>query len=294
MGSGFKIPDEILRKIRRSQRNEITEYFVYRKLALTVESLTDRAILLKIADEEKSHYLIWKRYTKTELKPDLFRIYLYAIASRIFGITFVTKLMEKGEELAQLNYKEIAKYIPEAEDIRKDETVHEEELLGIINEERLSYVGSMVLGVNDAIVELTGVLSGLTLAFQNNKLIAVTGLITGIAAALSMAASEYLSVKSEPVGKNPVKAAFYTGLMYISAVTVLVSPFFFFNNVLASLLLTIFLAVLIIFLFTFYVSIAKGFPFFRRFFEMVGISLGVSALTFTLGFLARRFFGIAI
>jgi VIT1/CCC1 family predicted Fe2+/Mn2+ transporter len=46
-------------------------------------------------------------------------------------------------------------------------------------------------------VELTGALSGLTLAFRNTRLIAMAGLITGIAASLSMAGSEYLATKSE-------------------------------------------------------------------------------------------------
>ena len=69
------------------------------------------------------------------------------------------------------------------------------------------YTGSIVLGLNDALVELTGALAGLTLALQDTKLIALTGSITGIAAALSMGASEYLSTKSEDVDRSPVKAS---------------------------------------------------------------------------------------
>ena len=51
----------------------------------------------------------------------------------------------------------------------------------------------------------------LTLAMQNTRLIALSGLITGIAATLSMASSEYLSSKSE--GRpDAFKSATYTGI----------------------------------------------------------------------------------
>ena len=59
----------------------------------------------------------------------------------------------------------------------------------------------MVLGLNDALVEFTGALAGYTFALQNTLLVAMTGLITGVAASLSMATSEYLSTKSEENAK---------------------------------------------------------------------------------------------
>lgn len=61
---------------------------------------------------------------------------------------------------------------------------------GLLDEERLRYTGSTVLGLNDALMELTGVLAGLTLALRDTKLIVLTGAITGIAAVLSMGVSE--------------------------------------------------------------------------------------------------------
>jgi len=111
-------------------------------------------------------------------------------------------------------------------------------LIALINEERLEYMGSVVLGLNDALVEFTGALAGFTLALSDSKLIALTGSITGIAAALSMASSEYLSTKSEngnENGKHPVKASIYTGIAYIFTVVALVAPFIFISNVLMAL-----------------------------------------------------------
>ena len=54
----------------------------------------------------------------------------------------------------------------------------------------------MVLGLNDALVELTGTLAGLTFALANARLVALAGIITGIAATLSMAASNYLAERA--------------------------------------------------------------------------------------------------
>ena len=95
--------------------------------------------------------------------------------------------MEKVEGKAQAIYEEISRYIPAAIDIEKDEKEHERKLIDLIDEERLRYIGSMVLCLNDALVELTGALAGFTLAFRNTHLIAMAGFITGIAASLSMA-----------------------------------------------------------------------------------------------------------
>ena len=114
-----------------------------------------------------------------------------------------------------------------------EEEVHEQKLIGLINEERLEYMGSVVLGLNDALVEFTGALAGFTLALSDSRLIALTGSITGIAAALSMASSEYLSTKSEGgETKHPIKAAIYTGIAYIITVVALVAPFILIENVL--------------------------------------------------------------
>lgn len=82
-------------------------------------------------------------------------------------------------------------------EIQEDELKHEQKLLGMLDETVLRYLGSIVLGLNDALVELTGVLAGLTFGFQDSKMVAFSGLITGIAAAMSMAGSEYLSTVTE-------------------------------------------------------------------------------------------------
>jgi VIT1/CCC1 family predicted Fe2+/Mn2+ transporter len=164
----------------------------------------------------------------------------------------------------------------------------------MIDEEKLRYVGSIVLGLNDALVEFTGALAGFTFALQSSRLVAVTGMIMGFAASLSMAASEYLSTKSESGGKNPVKASVYTGSIYMLTVFLLVLPYLLFSNVYVSLAVTLLNAIIIIFMFTFYISVAKDLSFKNRFLEMASISLGVSALTFAIGYVMKTVFGVQI
>ena len=111
----------------------------------------------------------------------------------------------------------------------------------------------MVLGLNDALVELTGALAGLTLALRNTRLVALTGSITGIAAALSMAASEYLSTREEGAdpSKSPAKAALYTGVAYSLTVLALILPYLLISNPFVCLALTLSAAILIIAVFNF-------------------------------------------
>ena len=164
----------------------------------------------------------------------------------------------------------------------------------MLDEELLQYAGSVVLGLSDALVELTGALAGLTLAFQNTSLIALSGLITGIAAALSMAASEYLSTQSEKTTRKPARAALYTGIAYVITVTLLILPYLLIQNYYIDLALALVTAVLIIAAFNYYISVAKDEPFRKRFIEMTGLSLGVAAVSFIIGYLIRRLLGIDI
>jgi VIT1/CCC1 family predicted Fe2+/Mn2+ transporter len=286
--------DKIKKEIINIQKSEISEYFIYKKLSNSIKDANNKKILENISNEELKHYDLWKEYSKEEVKPDKLKIWKYFLISKIFGITFGLKLMEKGEEIAQIKYKEISKYIPIAENIEKDENEHEKQILNLIEEEKLKYVGSMVLGLNDALVEFTGTLAGLTFALQNTSLIAMAGLIAGIAASFSMAASEYLSTKAEEGSREPLKASIYTGIAYIFTVLFLIFPYLIFINPYFSLIFTIFNAVIVIFIFTFYISIAKDISFKKRFLEMISISLGIATLSFLIGFLVRILLGIEI
>lgn len=271
-----------------AQRNEITEHLIYQRLAAATKDAHNSQVLEHIAKDEQGHYLFWRQYSGQDVAPNRWKVFWFYLIARVFGLTFGSKLMERGEEQAQAVYGTLAEAIPQAVHIVEDEDRHEHELIAMIDEEGLRYVGSVVLGLNDALVELTGALAGFTLALANTRLIGTAGLITGIAASLSMAASEYLSTKTEGDGREPGKASLYTGIAYVFTVIFLIFPYFLFSSYYAALGVTMFNALIVIFGFTFYTSVANEVPFRRRFLEMVAISFGVAALSFVIGFVMRQ------
>ena len=285
---------DLLDQLQTAQKNEITEYHIYSRLAKVIPQKQNSEVLQRIAGDEQRHHDFWMKYTQRTVRPSRWKIFFYFWISRILGITFGIKLMERGEERAQINYEIIARRIPKSRQIIADEHAHEQELIGLIEEERLNYVGSIVLGLNDALVELTGALAGFTFALQNTRLIALAGLITGIAASFSMAASEYLSTKSEGSGERALKSSIYTGVAYIVTVILLILPYLLVANYFLCLGLTLSIAMIIILFFNFYISVAKDYSFKRRFLEMAALSLGVAMLTFAIGFLIRKTLGIEV
>ena len=199
----------------------------------------------------------------------------------------------KGEENAQAEYELLAKEVEESIHIRQQEEEHEQALLGMLDEERLQYVGSMVLGLNDALVELTGSLAGFTFAMQNTRLIALSGLIIGISATFSMASSEFLAARSEG-RSDALKSCTYTGVAYLFTVVALILPYLLLSSsqYLLALICMLVVVVLIIAGFTYYTSVAMDQPFRSRFAEMAIISIGVAVVSFFVGILAKQLLGV--
>ncbi|MBI9104492.1 MAG: VIT1/CCC1 transporter family protein [Spirochaetales bacterium] len=282
-----------MKEFRQNQKDEINGYTIYAILAESVKDEHNSNLLLQIANDEKKHYELLRTYSGLDVKASKITVFLTVLWAKVFGLTFTLKLMEKGEKNAPLSYKILVKNFPELKTILEDEDDHEKELLDMLNEESLNYMGSVVLGLNDALVELSGALAGFTFAIQDSRTIALMGLITGISASFSMAASEYLSKKEENE-ENPLLSSIYTGIAYIITVILLVLPFFLFPNHFINLATTIVIAVLIIMVFNFYISVAKDLPFKRRFLQMAGISVGVALLSFGIGWIVKTFLGFDI
>lgn len=276
------------------QQEEITGYEIYRKLADRVKDPANAEVLRRIAGEERKHYAFWKAQTGQDIGPNTGKVRFYTRIASLFGLTFGIKLMEMAEEKAQAAYQSLLETIPGVDAVLREEEEHEDALLAMLDEDWLKYAGSVVLGLNDALVELTGALAGLTFALQDTQLVALSGLITGISASFSMAASEYLSTRSEESEQDPRRAALYTGIAYIFTVMALIAPYLLLSNIYASLAVTLIVAVLIIAVFNFYISVARGEAFRRRFIEMAAISLGVSALSFLVAVIVRSAFGIEV
>lgn len=290
----MEISSELMKTVLRFQQEEIDSHTIYKEIANLIKDPHDAEVVRKLSAEELCHYKTWSKYSGKELKANGRKVWFYKSVCRLLGYTFVIKLLERGEDKATKTYEALTEVFPEVAEIVRQETEHEEALLGILDEEALRYAGSVVLGLNDALVELTGTLAGLTLAFQNANMIALSGLITGIAAALSMAASEFLSTKSDEGEKDPKKAAIYTGIAYVITVALLITPYLIFKNYYISLGIMLLTGVLVIAFFSYYISVVRDDSFLKRFGSMAGISLGVALISFLIGYLIRRFFGIDI
>ncbi len=277
----------------KSQVDEETDSLIYAFMSKKEKDPKNKKILEKMSNEEKDHAQMWKSLTKKDVKPKLALIFWYKILTIVMGFTFVLKLIQSGETNASSKYADIIAEVPEAKKASEDELRHEHELIEMLDEERLQYVGAMVLGLNDALVELTGTIAGLSFALMNTRIVALSGIITGISATLSMAASNYLAERAEN-NPNAMKSSIYTGVAYLITVALLVLPYLIFpEDMWAGALITMLITVLFIILFfNYYISVAKDLPFMKRFLEMAGISLTVATISFVIGILVKKFLGI--
>lgn len=278
-----------MKQFLRFQQDEVDSFEIYWTLGKHAKNAENAKILTEIAYVEQEHAEFIKQYTHQDLNANQWKTIAYRVLTAIFGLTFMLKIMESGESIAGSTYKRY----PELASFSNDEEEHEKQLLQLINEKRLSYIGSIVLGLNDALVEFTGALAGFTLALSNTKLIALTASITAIAGALSMGSSEYLANKAEKDNdKHPLLAAFYTALAFFLTVLALIAPFALLPTPIHALIITLIIAVLIIALFNFYYATVRGESFKRRFAEMAIISFSIAGVSFLLGYLLKTFTGI--
>jgi VIT1/CCC1 family predicted Fe2+/Mn2+ transporter len=277
------------------QRAEMTDAVVYGRLARRERHPENREVLERIAADEVQHAAVWQSYTGKTIGARRVKALWYTLLGWVLGYTFAIKLMESGEDKTGRAYEKLSVAVPEITCIIEEECAHEETLIALLDEERLRYVGDIVLGLNDALVELTGTIAGLTFALANTRVIAMAGIITGVAATLSMAASNYLAGDSTE-RDDAFKASMYTGLAYLVTVVFLVLPFLLFapGAYVWALVSMLVVAVFIIFWFNYYISVTRSQPCFRRFVRMAAISLGVAVLSFGIGLLAKKVLGVDI
>ena len=151
---------DITKKVNMIRRSEITEHEFYSRLSKRQKKESNQKILKHIADVELSHYNFWGKYSEEEFKPNLFKVYFYLIITWVFGLTFGVRLMERNQRKIKEIYQEMTHYITGLDFIIKDENEHEQMHIDEIDEQRLKFIGSIVLGLNDALVEFTGTIAG--------------------------------------------------------------------------------------------------------------------------------------
>lgn len=284
-----------MKKALIQQQNEINDYALYSALAHREKDPHNKSVYEKIAQEEKTHYDFWEGITGKSIKANHFLIGWYIFLASPLGTSFALKLAEKREKGAEAFYFSLFETYPQAKEIYAQEMKHEKELIDMLHDKKLLYAGAIVLGMNDALVELTGTLSGIALAFDKSMVVGVTGAIMGIAASMSMAGSSYLEAKESPVeGISPGVYAVYTGGSYILTTLFLVLPFFLISSIKIALISMFIVAFITILLYSFYISVAKDQSFYRRTSQMLLITFGVALISFGIGYFVHHYLGIQI
>ncbi|PIR87500.1 MAG: rubrerythrin family protein [Candidatus Harrisonbacteria bacterium CG10_big_fil_rev_8_21_14_0_10_49_15] len=275
------------------------DWLVYKDLASREKDKDLKAVLEKLIDHELADYKFWQKMVAREIQIPHWKIVFFRGLRTVFGLTFTARFLE-GRERGMI--EKYTRYLVTIEDagqraelkkIIEHERFHEEQFLSLIKEEKVDFVSSIVLGMNDGLIELTGALAGFSFALQNHLVVALAGTITGISASLSMAASAYMQAKHEKT-KNPKKAATYTSVSYFLVVIILVAPYFLISQTMLALAVMIGLVLLIIAGMTFYTSTVFQENFGKNFGEMALFSLGVAVIAFGIGVLFRTLTGIEL
>lgn len=286
--------DALNKKLLKYQKNEITEYYVYLNLAKKAKG-RNAAILEKIAADELHHYNQFREHTGQDVRPNRIKVFFYSFVTAMLGLTFTLKMMENDEEAAGESYQTVKSSLPEIKSIILDEGRHEKLLMAEIDDERLHYLGSIALALNNSAQEFTGIAVGLTFALHNAKATGSTTLVSGLAATLAMMASEYLSQKTEhhaDAKGKPLKAALYAGGIYFGMVLLIVAPYFILQNHIHAMLTTVSAVFIVMVIFTFFMSVVKDLKFSKVLLEALGITILVVAASYVIGILAGKYLGL--
>ena len=281
-------PNELQRLAKEFCRDELMDSMIYRALAEREPDPARRSLLLRLAEQEHSHYLFWRSIAGGDCgEPPRPRISLLAISYRLLGPVFTLRLLERGEESTIEKYKRVLPLLSgeerrRLEEIIREEEEHEKRLLEEIQDARVKYLGYVALGLADAIVEVTGVHAGFLGATSNTIVAGVAGLIVGFSAALSMAGAAYLQAKH---GKeeSPLVSALVTGLSYIFSVVALALPYFLTHNMAYAFTASTLAGLLLTGGFTYYSSVVQGKGFLREYMESAGLLLATAFGSYLFG-----------
>src|SRR3989344_6578158 len=168
--------------------NQYTGYIIYKELAQSESSPEFKKILQNLARHESNHFQFWKQFaTTTHFSISPFKRWVYRMVRKIFGLTFTVRFLERHEKELINQYQHFLHEVKDPKLKKQVQTIIEQEqqnerlLIGHIKEEKVEFISSIVLGLSDGLIEITGALVGFALAFGVNSMVALTGSITGIA-----------------------------------------------------------------------------------------------------------------
>jgi len=277
-------------KVRMS--HEYTDSKLYERLSKTVPSSSPFAsVLMHLSDTEHKHYEFWRKYApQEEPKLDKVKLYWVLFLRRVLGLTFASRFLDRHESSVVKEYRALAGLIPESdkaafEEMVADEQEHEMEFAKKIESAAIRYISFIVLGLADALVEITGIHAGSLGVYNKTEYAGLAGVIAGAAASLAMASAAFAQAKQGFQGSARL-SALYTGISYFVTAIILASPYFLTPVPIIALFVSLSLAVIILALITYYSTVISGKPFARDFIEILLIMFGVTVALYVIGYVA--------
>ena len=186
-----------IRRWRRYLADEESEARIYRYLAQRAEG-EEREILMQVAEAEKRHQQHWRdmlgEHVGEPVRPSLSSAFLQFMAKH-FGSVFILAMAQRAESRSP--YAED----PDAtEEMAADEAIHEEIIRALATSGREKLSGNFraaVFGANDGLVSNLALTIGITASGASSSMVLLSGVAGLLAGALSMAAGEFVSVRSQ-------------------------------------------------------------------------------------------------
>ena len=186
-----------IRRWRRYLADEESEARIYRYLAQRAEG-EEREILMQVAEAEKRHQQHWRdmlgEHAGKPVRPSLSSAFLQFMAKH-FGSVFILAMAQMAESRSP--YAED----PDAtEEMAADEAIHEEIIRALATSGREKLSGNFraaVFGANDGLVSNLALTIGITASGASSSMVLLSGVAGLLAGALSMAAGEFVSVRSQ-------------------------------------------------------------------------------------------------
>ena len=262
--------------------DEYTDYLVYKHLAESRRTKDPKlkAILNKLSSAEYKHYEFWRKYSpEKEIRPSMSTVYLTLFLRFIFGVTFATKYLEKHEDDVVKRYKSVSHLIPESDksgfdEMVADEVEHEEAFLTETEGKYIKYISFVVLGLADAIVEISGIHAGSLGIYDRTDSPDSLASLRETAVLLRWRQLLMHKAKQGFQGSASISASF-TGISYFVSAIILATPYFLTKVMYIALGTSFTLAILIIAFISYYNSIISESHFLRDFLELAGITVGV-------------------
>jgi len=290
---------DLLKLAAKSARDEYTDGRVYQTLSRHEKNQSFKKALEDLARGEQSHYEFWKAYTHdTAVKVNRLKVYFTLLLRLTLGLTFTMKFLERHEDALHERYRQMVKNIPPADKARFEAMMEEEEhqesyLMGEIHEGRVKYMSFIVLGLADAVVEISGIHAGSLGIYAKTELAGLAGVVAGMAASIAMASAAYAQAKQGFEG-SAKWSAIYTGVSYMFTAIFLALPYFLTRSMTTALGISLVVGVTLVAAMTYYDTVISARKFKRQFGEIAGIILAASFALYIAGTLIRQLLGIPI